>query len=73
MSDEDKLRIAIEALEFYAQAKILFFTTDASTWKAANPGEGIASGGLAPCPRGNTHYKDDGDRARQALKAINSA
>lgn len=73
MGDEEKiielsrkLTIATMALEFYAQAKVLFFVTDERHWKAKNPAEGIMSGGLMGIG-GPTNYKDDGNRAREAL------
>ena len=59
---EERVKILEEALEFYAKAKILFFVYREQDWIAKNPLYGIVNSGIP-----ETHIKDDGNKAREAL------
>lgn len=59
------IEIYRDALEKYAQAKVLFLTTDGTFPKAKNEKAGIFSGGFDFVKE--THIKDDGVWARKAL------
>ena len=65
------LQIAKTALEFYSGAKTLFLTRDGSWPKIKNTSRGFPAGYEEESWLAETHFKDDGDKAREALKTIN--
>ena len=66
----EREKVMREALEFYAEAKVLFISKDGNMPKVSDPSQGMYHMIDSIVVSGPTHIKDDGNKAREALAKL---